>query len=213
MSHWGIISFCVSFGTISYYLAKGIVKNGKEVRTQIANNDQLAKQIDELVEESKRVVGDNIIGEGRYGGKILSKVELDDWAKLLKKKFGTNLEKVNSFDNPNILAQFDANTNTIRYKDDVTEYFMVHESFHAEEMKLISFDKYVKDAPLKGTKFPDGFSDENLLRSYKREKYVYEKILINAKKYNFTNAEMLHNLYNRDLYISLLRKRGFNIEF
>ena len=72
--------------------------------------------------------------------------------KLLLKKFGTKLEKVESFDNPNVLAQFDPNTNTIRYKDEVTEYFMAHESFHAEEMKLIGFDEYVKNAPLRGVK-------------------------------------------------------------
>ena len=73
---FGLPLFCVSLGTISYYLAKGIAKYGKQFRNQVQNQPQLTKQIDELVEESKRVVGSNIIGEGRYGGKILSKVEL-----------------------------------------------------------------------------------------------------------------------------------------
>ncbi len=58
VSHWGIISFCVSMGTISYYLAKGIVKYGEQVKQQLRNEKELSKQIDGLVENSKRVVGD-----------------------------------------------------------------------------------------------------------------------------------------------------------
>ncbi|MEC4004904.1 zincin-like metallopeptidase toxin domain-containing protein [Flavobacterium sp. SUN052] len=204
VNHWGIISFCLSAGTISYYLAKGIIKYHKQVQQQLKNEPKLTKQIDELVEESKKVVGDNIIGEGRYGGKILSKVELDDWAKLLKKQFGTNLEKVSSFDNPNILAQFDANTNTILYKDEVTQYFIVHESLHAEEMKLIGFDKYVKDAPLKGVKEVK-YTKENLIRRYNREKYVFESLIKKSKQFELNNEEIWHSkAYFYEIEMSLI---------
>ncbi|WP_445721348.1 hypothetical protein [Flavobacterium sp.] len=50
-------------------------------------------------------------------------------------KYGTKLKKADSFDKPGILAQFDSNT--ILYKDDVTEYIILHESFHAEKMSKI----------------------------------------------------------------------------
>ena len=140
---------------------------------------------------------DNVLGEGLYGGKILSEVEIGDRAKLLLKKFGTKLEKVESFDNPNVLAQFDPNTNTIRYKDEVTEYFMAHESFHAEEMKLIGFDEYVKNAPLRGVKEAD-YTIENWQRLYKREKYVYDNLIKNVKKYNLNNQELDHAFYYFD---------------
>lgn len=189
VNHWGLISFCMSAGTISYYLAKGIVKYHKQVQQQLKDEADLSKQIDELVEESKKVVGDNISGNGLYNGRILSKADLDVWAKKLLKEYGTLLQKVDKFDNPSILAQFDPNTNTILYKDDVTEYFMLHESFHAEEFKKIGFDKYVKDAPLRGVKESD-YTTENWIRLYKREKYVYDRIVEKAKKYKLNSEEV-----------------------
>ncbi|RZJ63242.1 MAG: hypothetical protein EOO47_28725, partial [Flavobacterium sp.] len=76
------------------------------------------------MEDALKVTSDNVLGKGLYGGKILSKVDLDVWAKKLLREYGTKLQKVTKFDNPNIMAQFDPNTNTILYKDDVTEYFM-----------------------------------------------------------------------------------------
>uniref|UniRef100_UPI004048E5EC zincin-like metallopeptidase toxin domain-containing protein n=1 Tax=Flavobacterium sp. TaxID=239 RepID=UPI004048E5EC len=88
-----------------------------------------------------------------------------------------------------MLAQFDSNTNTILYKDDVTEYFMLHESFHAEEMYKIGFTEYVKNAPLKGIK-EDQWTNENWIRLYKREKYVYDRLVESAKKYNLNPQEV-----------------------
>lgn len=132
---------------------------------------------------------DNVEGTGLYGGKILSKADMEDWAKLLMKKFGTKLERVDRFDKPDILAQFNANTNTIKYTDNVTEYILVHEHFHAEEMSKIGFKKYIKDAPLAGTEFKD-YTNENWIRLYKREKYVYDQLMKNVKKYNLNKQEV-----------------------
>ncbi|KAA5533894.1 hypothetical protein [Paenimyroides baculatum] len=144
-----------------------------------------------LSKEKKHLddVLDNVEGVGIYGGKILSKADIDDWAKLLMKKFETKLERVDGFDKPGILAQFNANTNTIKYTDDVTEYILVHEHFHAEEMYKIGFKKYVKDAPLAGTEFKD-YTNENWIRLYKREKYVYDQLMKNIKKYNLNKQEI-----------------------
>ena len=154
---------------------------------------------------------DNVLGVGKYGGKVLSEVEIEDKAKLLLKKFGTKLEKVESFENPNVLAQFDPNTNTIRYKDEVTEYFMAHESFHAEEMKLIGFNEYVKNAPLKGVKEAD-YTIKNWQRLYKREKYVYDNLVKNAEKYNLNNEEVYHAFIYLDIEVVLkLEKRNIKI--
>ncbi len=57
VTHWPIISFCVSAGMLSHYLAKGILKYGKTVKGQLKNNPKLSKQIEELIEESKKVGG------------------------------------------------------------------------------------------------------------------------------------------------------------
>ncbi|WP_452601767.1 zincin-like metallopeptidase toxin domain-containing protein [Pontimicrobium sp. MEBiC06410] len=168
----------------------------------------LEKYLDDLVE----VALDNIKGKGLYGGKILSKADLDLWAKNLLEKYGTKIERVDNFDKPGILAQFDANTNTIRYTDDVTEYFMLHESFHAEEMSIIGKTEYVNNAALEGVKFPNEYSDLNLIRSYKREKYVHDRIIEEAKRHGINLEELQHNFMHLDyFYILELEKRNINI--
>jgi len=202
---------------ITVAIKNGLQKSAKEVLEyedelrKTANKADEVKQMDELIEELKRVADDNIKGKGLYSGKILSKTDIEKWAKILKEKFGTNLEKVDNFDNPNILAQFDPNTNTIRYKDDVTEYFMAHESFHAEEMHQIGFDSYVKDAPLRGVKETD-YTNQNWIRLYNREKYVYDQLIKNAKKYNLNNEELYHAFIYLDLEVVLkMEKRNIKI--
>ena len=107
------------------------------------------------------------------------------------KKYGTKLLKVDKFDDVEVLASFDPNTNTIKYTDDVTEYLIAHEHYHAEEMYKIGFDKYVKDAPLAGTKIED-YTAKNWINRYKREKYVYDQLVKNAKKFNLNDDELAH---------------------
>jgi hypothetical protein len=142
----------------------------------------------------------------------LSKADLDLWAKNLLEKYGTKIERVDNFDKPGILAQFDANTNTIRYTDDVTEYFMLHESFHAEEMSIIGKTEYVNNAALEGVKFPNEYSNLNLIRSYKREKYVHDRIIEEAKRHGINPEELQHNFMHLDyFYILELEKRNINI--
>jgi len=139
------------------------------------------KIIDEVFEAS------HIKKIGQYGGKVLSEEEIADWAKLVMKKYGTKLLKVDKFDNPEILASFDPNTNTIKYTDEVTEYLMTHESFHAQEMKEIGFAKYTQGGHIENTPW----TIENRIHEYKREKYVYEKIQENISK--FTQYEDKHS--------------------
>jgi len=144
------------------------------------------KIIDDVFETS------NIKKIGFQGGKILTESEIEDWGKLLMKKYGTKLLKVDKFDEPDILAAFDPNTNTIKYTDDVTEYLMAHEHYHAEEMYKISFNKYVKDAPLAGTNKAD-YTSKNWQHIYKREKYVYDQINKNAKTFDLNGQELWHS--------------------
>jgi hypothetical protein len=58
LAHWGIISFCVSASTISYYLAKGILKYSGQAKNSIKNEPKLIEQIEELELESKKVVNE-----------------------------------------------------------------------------------------------------------------------------------------------------------
>lgn len=161
--------------------------------------------VDEVFESS------NIKKIGQYGGKILSEAEIEDWAKLVKKKFGTTLLKIDRFDDPNVLASFDPNTNTIKYTDNVTEYFMSHEHYHAEEMHKIGFEMYVKDAPLAGV-LQENYTMENWINRYKREKYVYDQLVKNAKKFNLNNDELYHAFIYFDVeYVIQLEIRNIKI--
>lgn len=109
------------------------------------------------------------------------------------------------------MAQFDPNTNTIKYKDDVTEYIISHESFHAEEMHKIGFNQYVKDAALLGTKEVD-YTVKNWIRLYKREKYVYDQLIKNAEKLNLNSQEKYHAFIYFDLEVVIkLEKRNIQI--
>ncbi len=148
--------------------------------------------------------GDEI---GLYGGRILSKSEIEDWAKMIFKKYGTKLELVEDFGHPSILAQFDATTNTIRHKKDVTKYFLFHETMHADECFSLGKSKYLEDAQVVGTLQ----TDANAIRSYKREKYVYEKIKKHAKEQKFNSKELFHNEIHFDIYTIELEKRKIKI--
>jgi hypothetical protein len=156
-------------------------------------------QAERLEKKNKKYSPENIKGEGVYNGKILSKYDIEEWARVLKKKYRTTLKKVESFDDPKVLAQFDPNTNTILYKNDVTEYLMAHESFHAEEMHKLGFDEYVKDGHIIGTEV----TIPNKIREYKREKYVYEQLKKNARKFNLNNEE----LYDSFIYFDIITAR------
>ncbi|WP_276975650.1 zincin-like metallopeptidase toxin domain-containing protein [Flavobacterium filum] len=217
-------------GELTVAIHNGLRKNAKKLVEKPEDVAKLEKKLDEFViedgnstrklseadkgkffDELRKVAEDNIKGKGLYGGKVLSKADIDKWTMELLKKYGTKLEKVDNFDNPKILAQFDPNTNTIKYKDDVTEYFMAHESFHAEEFKKIGFDEYVKDAPLRGVKEVE-YTTENWIRLYKREKYVYDRLVVNEKKYVLNNEELNHAFYYFDGKVVLeLEKRNIKI--
>ena len=158
-------------------------------KLQTALNKLSGKKLEKYVDELLEVALDNIKGKGLYGGKILSQADLDVWAKTLLKKYGTKLEKVDSFNKPGILAQFDSNTNTIRYKDDVTEYIIAHESYHAEEMHKIGFKKYNEGAALSGVDKAD-YTTENWLNLYRKEKYVYDRLVENAKLHKLNSQEL-----------------------
>jgi len=87
---------------------------------------------------------------------------------------------------------------------------MAHEHFHAEEMFKIGFDEYVKDAPLRGVKEID-YTTDNWKRLYKREKYVYDQLVKNAKKFNLNNEELRYNFFNLDFYQYHLEQRNLKI--
>lgn len=189
--------FIINFGKACAKGFKGFIKWIEDLFTGAKNGtkaDDLAEEvhnIEEVIIKGKKknreeYTSNNIGGDGLYGGKVLSKTEIEDWAKILKKKFGTKLERVEKFDDQTVLASFNPNTNTIKYTDNVTEYFMIHEHYHAEEMFKIGFKNFTKNAHIEGTPW----TIENRINQYMREKYVYERLIENAKKHKFNPEEL-----------------------
>ncbi|SHM34412.1 hypothetical protein [Chryseobacterium polytrichastri] len=182
--------FIIRFGKACAKGFKSFIKWVEELFSGLKKG----KSLDEIFENS------HIEGIGQYGGKILSETEIEDWAKILKKKFGTKLERVESFDNPTVLAAFDPNTNTVKYVDNVTEYFITHESYHAEEMHLIGFDEYVKNGHVENT----DFTILNQIREYEREKFVYDLFHKNKRKLTLTDEEKYHAYWYFDVLAARL---------
>lgn len=58
-------------------------------------------------------------------------------------------------------------------------------------MSKIGFQEYVKDAPLAGIDKAD-YTAKNWINRYKREKYVYDQLMKNAKSFNLTDEELYH---------------------
>ena len=157
------------------------------------------EKLDEVTSNAIKKTGNEI---GVYGGKILNKSEIKYWTKLLKKNYGTKLKKVDSFDNPKDIARFNPNTNTIEFKDDITNYIMFHESMHAEEFFKLGFSKYVENAHIIGTPW----TPKNRIHNYFREKYVYEKIQEHTKIQKFNSEELFHSFIYFDTTKAKLEK-------
>ncbi|MGU3374353.1 zincin-like metallopeptidase toxin domain-containing protein [Chryseobacterium sp. M5A1_1a] len=207
---WGLIKgIARKIRTFSKFVVKSIkniIEGFQELLRFLKGEKGNFKRIVDEVFESN-----NIKKIGQYGGKILSEAEIEDWAKLVKKKFGTTLLKIDRFDDPNVLASFDPNTNTIKYTDNVTEYFMSHEHYHAEEMHKIGFEMYVRDAPLAGV-LQENYTTKNWINRYKREKYVYDQLVKNAEKFNLNNDELYHAFIYFDVeYVIQLEIRNIKI--
>ena len=145
-----ILVLISSFG---FSQSKSEIENLLNGISTIENSKEIikTKQAEKLIEYGWRILptlaeffSDKTLTEikSECNNRILNKGEIEEWEKRLLKEFNTKLEKVDSFDNPDVLAQFDPNTKSIKYKDDVTEYIMAHESYHAEEMSIRSKSLY-----------------------------------------------------------------------
>ena len=85
-------------------------------------------------------------------------------------------------DSNNARAGFNHFTGELVFRKKFTFYEMFHELKHAEEFKLIGKELYIKGA--------SGSPMEKLIRTYKREKYVFDKII--EKKHLFNKKELEH---------------------
>ncbi|MEL1246081.1 zincin-like metallopeptidase toxin domain-containing protein [Flavobacterium sp. DGU11] len=159
---------------------KDLIREVFDIWKKAGKQANLSKYLD--------LTADNIKKYGLFGGKILSESEIARHATELLQRFGTKIKKVDEFADEGVEARFIAELNTIEYKEGVTNYILRHESFHAEECFILKKAEYLKGSAQMG-----GTDAEQLLRTYRREKYVYEQIKKHAKKQKFNNHELIHN--------------------
>ncbi len=178
---------------------KDLIREVFDIWKKAGKQANLSKYLD--------LTADNIKKYGLFGGKILSESEIARHATELLKRFGTKIKKVDGVADEGVEARFIAELNTIQYKEGATEYLIAHESFHAEEMNKIGFNKYVENAPAKGIK-EEFYTKESLIRRYYRERYVYQSLLQNTKKYDLNSQEIWHiKAYFYEIEFSLLEKK------
>lgn len=91
---------------------------------------------------------------------------------------------------------------TIRLRTEACARF--HESKHLEE-----FLKLGKEAYTNGMKRTGGSPADDLIRTYKREKHVYDEVLKNSKKFN--EAELDHAKWIIDDAIEKGERAGINL--
>jgi hypothetical protein len=157
--------------------------------------EEMSDDLRKLHPDIKKHLDEIAAGErGFLESKSLTENEISLWASKIKKanaelKFvEENLAIKTHFDKHNIGAAFEATAipPTIWVRKGVTDFELFHESKHLEELNIIGRDQYMK-----GAKEFGGTFQEDLIRKYKREKYVYSEILKEQKLSNrFTEQEI-----------------------
>ena len=71
------------------------------------------------------------------------------------------------------------------------EYEIFHEFKHFEEYKKLGHSEYIK-----GMKAVTGSPTENIIRTYKREKYVFDEIMKNKAKFSTEELDDAQNYIN-----------------
>jgi hypothetical protein len=144
----------------------------------IEDVDGLLDELFEVAEMDNLAKWDNlpVSGKGYLGGKTLRRKEIKYWIDEINKiSKGKSklivLPKGDPILNGN-KAGFNPFNGNIYVQKGLTEYEIFHEFKHLEEFTLIGKDEYVK-----GMKAVGGSPQANLIRTYKREKYVYDEIM------------------------------------
>ena len=192
-------------------------KSAKEV---LEHSDDLEKQLDdfikngELDEAGKQGLIDELYevaeldylakwdipitgpgGKGFLGGQKLGRKEIKLWiSKIDEISNGKAVLKIIDETNDTlkgVQAGFNPFTMEIFVKKGVTEYEIFHEFKHLEEFIKLEKDEYVK-----GMKAISGDNGQDLIRTYKREMYVYNQVLKESNKFN---KEQLKHAYERNI--------------
>ena len=196
--------------------AKEVLEHEDVLRKTAKNSDEV-KLIDEAVEELEKIAEldylakwDNlpISGKGYLGGKTLRRKEIKFWideidriskgkSKLIVLKKGDPILSGHK-------AGFNPYNGNIYVEKGLTEYEIFHEFKHLEEFTLIGKDKYIE-----GMKRFGGNPTDDVIRTYKREMYVYNEIMKESKRFN---KEQLKHAYKANIAPVLEKLEGAGID-
>lgn len=168
-------------------------------REGVEDVDGLIDELDYLKDSGIKVVGPG--GKGYLGGQRLGRAQIRVWIKYIDEisegraslkivEEGDTLYKKLELENAQ--AGFDPDKLQIVIKKGFTEFEIFHEVKHLEECLKLGKDEYIKGMAKYG-----GSWDENLLRTYKRELYVYRRVIENRFKFN--KAEQDNIKYRRKI--------------
>lgn len=145
---------------------------------EVVSLDNLAKW-DELTPVSRK---------GYLAGKTLRRSEIKFWInEITKISKGNSKLIILPKGHPKLqgnIAGFNPFDGNIYVQKGLTEYEVFHEFKHLEEYMVLGKEEY-----LKGSKRLGGSPEEQLIRTYKREKYVYDEIIKVKHKWNLSQLE------------------------
>lgn len=145
-----------------------------------------SKEMDDLLNSDYLADWDKdlpVSGRGFKGGRTLRRKEIKEWMnKVTKMSNGRSSIIIIPKNHKSLMgnrAAFNPFNGNIYVQKGMTEYEIFHESRHLEE-----FLKVGKDAYIQGMQIVGGSPADNLIRTYKREKYVLDEIMKNSKMFN-----------------------------
>lgn len=180
-----------------------VIEDGKTTRKLTeADKGKFLDELNEVAELDNLAKWDDlpISGKGFLGGKTLRRKEIKFWIDEINRisKGKSRLIVLRKGDPilNNRKAGFDPYNGNIYVEKGLTEYEIFHEFKHLEEFMKLGKDDYIK-----GMKRFGGSPTENALRTYKREKYVFDEIIKNKNRFNpeqLKHAEWVFNLAIKD---------------
>lgn len=210
-------------GELSVAVHEGLKKSAKEIlakedilRRSAKNADEV-EEVEELIEHLDEVGELDFLAKwddlpvsrkGYLGGKTLRRREIKYWSDEITRISNGKSQLIVLPKGHKKLqgnqAGFDPFTGNIYVQKGLTEYEIFHEFQHLEEYIKLGKNEY-----LKGIKRISGSLEEDLIRTYKREKYVFDKIMGNKNKFNKAQLDDAQDYIDR--IIKKCSKAGIDI--
>jgi len=184
------------------------VEDAKEIKRVVDEANKLVKaetgkdvckmtdaEFDIFLDRLSKWEGVQVSGKGYLGAKKLSRKEISEYIKKINVISEGESELIILPKGHKLLdgnkAGFNPFNGNIYVEKGMTEYEIFHEFKHLEE-----YIKLGKDSYIKGMRSVSGSLEQDLIRTYKREKYVFDEIIKNKANFNKDQLEDAQNYMN-----------------